>query len=238
MSILNLRTLEKMNHAGFTLVEVMVAAGVLSLIVLAAVQVQLMSIRSAQSTAASDELNSEISALVNLVNEIKQTPGLPNLNGCTNAFLGMPISPGNKLPIVSPSQKLLPPPTSLNLYKNYIKKPTVSPIAIYQNRAASTNPIIQVTAPAISNANAKFPAPPNNLWITNLYFKAWINKGSIPPPQSNPAWVSNLYLLHVDAQKTGLGSLSGGPTVYQKEILVTLWTDPTNTVVYCGGNPI
>ena len=52
---LNMRRIMRDSKSGFTLVEIMVTAGLISVIALAAAQMRIVSIRSSQSTAASDD---------------------------------------------------------------------------------------------------------------------------------------------------------------------------------------
>lgn len=229
------------NRNGFTLIEILVAATLLSVIILAAAQVHQMSLRAAKSSAAADEFNAVVSRLVVLVNSTSQRSGLPNQNPCTSAFLNMPIGPTG--PIISVAQTLLPPPAPVAAFKSFIYL-VPPPIGIFQNGAAGGIPIVQVGAPDVSSANPNYPPPKSNLWITDIRFTQTVDTNFISPPVLPPSstWVPNLYLLQVDAKKVSdvnptPDKIVGGETTFTKSILVTLWVS-ANKVVYCGGNPL
>jgi prepilin-type N-terminal cleavage/methylation domain-containing protein len=239
----------KLSDRGFTLVEICVALGLGSVLALILSEMSMLSARSTQSSNAADEFNSDVALLLNLINSSNFVQG--GTNGCTMAFQGLPLmplpAPNNTVSVPQLSPALpLPAPSPSSSFVAYISaSPLPSPVAIFTQPSASPNPlgaIVQVSVPSAQTANSSFPAPRNNLWVTNLYFNAVIDTNFIPPSgptsQSN-SWVSNLYQLHLDAQKVIAGqALLGGETTYSKDFLVLLWVGGTPLAVqYCGPNP-
>jgi type II secretory pathway pseudopilin PulG len=229
-----LRRREQKNCEGFTLIEICVALGLASLILVALADVNTLSSRATQASNAADEFNSDLSLLLTLVNATAPTSSPPAapMSGCTLAFQGMQIVGG--LPAVSTATIAWP-----STVPNFIAAMAVAPaaIAIYQNYSTSTGPIIQVGAPTFASANAFFPAPRNNLWITNIQFTSQVDSLTLAPPTDLAGAVANIYDLHIDAQKVSTGmTIFGGATTFSKDVLVTLWIIGT-AVVYCGGNP-
>jgi len=140
---------------GFTLVELCVSVGIVSVVILAWAEVNLISQRTAQSNAAADEFNSNINLLIGLVNTITQNPGVPNQNGCTSTFGGMSISGVTSLPIISSAQAALPPP---------------SPVAAFNVRQlgkggvnTTFNTVGDDIDPAKLGLSLKLPATPNGM---------------------------------------------------------------------------
>lgn len=218
------------SEAGFTLIEIAIAVGLISTLTLALVEMNTLSARAVQSSNTTDEFNEEVSLLISLLNS----------KGCTAAFTGMPIDTNSNLPVISPMASSLPSPSPLAAFTTFIANAN-APIGIYTQPSSSPSPtphgvVLQVTAPSAQTATAYFPPPLNHLWVTKLAFTQRVDNGFMTS-LNNPGWTANLYNLHLDAQKTSTGqTLLGGQTTFSKDFLVTLWV-ANNQVVYCGPTP-
>jgi len=234
MPIQDFRTLSRQ---GFTLVEICIAVGLVSILTLALVEVNLMSAMATQSSNAADEFNNEASLLLNLLNANGSMNGITN--GCTAAFYGMPLDASGN-PIISPVASDLPSPSPSTAFNAYIATATAA-IGIYTHPSSLPSPVpqglvIQVTAPSAQTATGFFPPPQNHLWVTRLAFTQNIDPDFMTS-YNHPGWFANLYNLHLDAQKISTGQkILGGETTYSKDFLVTLWV-LNGVVQYCGANP-
>lgn len=206
---------------GFTLVELCVALALTSVLGLALIDVSTLSSRATQSNNATDEFNTDASLLLTV---------LSSPAGCTSAFAGMAV--GANGPVISPT---VPPPSPLSAFLTYIA--TATPVAITTNylNPALSSIIIQVTAPSALTANASFPVPQNNLWITNIGFTSLVDTAV----SVSGTFTQNLYNLNLSAQKVSTGpySLLGGLTTYNVNFLVALWVNGAGTVDGCGTSP-
>jgi len=224
-------------HAGFTLLEICIALGLVSILSMALIEMNTLTSMSMQSNAATDEFNQEASLLLNLLDSTGSVTGITN--GCTATFRGMNIDGATGLPVISVAT--VPSPSPLAAFTTAMAVAT-APIAIYtQPTTIPNNPqgmILQVTSPSALTANAFFPPPKNHLWVTNLAFTQVVDTGFLTPPLDNPLWVANLYDLNLSAQKVSSNgqTILGGATAYVKDFLVTLWISG-GQVQYCGPNP-
>lgn len=224
-------------EAGFTLVEICVAMGLTGILAVALADISTFSNLTTQANNAIDEFNKDASLLFTIVSANVTDSGNTS-NGCTNVFLGMPIVGG--VPQISTSLPL-PAPSPLGTYISTINLPGEQPVALHtlaSNPASSI--IIQVGAPSTTAANASFPPPHNNLWITNIAFKSLVDAGIATGTVNGLASTENLYDLNISAQKVSTGhyNIMGGQTSYSKDFLVALWVgNASGTVNYCGPNP-
>jgi prepilin-type N-terminal cleavage/methylation domain-containing protein len=232
-------------EAGFTLVEISIAVGLVSILAMALISMNTLTSLSMQANAATDEFNQEASLLLTVLNSKGAVNG--SMNGCTAAFLGMPVVAG--VPVISTT--VVPSPSPLAAFTSAISTATQA-VALYTKPYPSTSPsppqglILQVTAPTVLTANAFFPPPINHLWVTSLTFNTpALATGVLTPPLKytvNPVYQANLYQLHLSAQKVSSNGLNilGGQTIFSKDFLVTLWVNMSATpptVVYCGDTP-
>lgn len=230
--------LAKDSSAGFTLVEICIALGMVSILMMALMEMNTLTALSMQSNGATDEFNQEAGALLTMLNSNGTVAGANN--GCTTTFKGMSV-PGppwtTALPVIT-AQPITWPDSVTNFITNITA--ATAPTALYTD-LAHTNIFIQVTAPSAANANGLiFPPPKNHLWVTKLAFTGVVDTNVAPPPALHLNWIANLYILQLQAQKVSSAGqkILGGETTYSKDFLVTLWVDPgTNQVVYCGPNP-
>jgi prepilin-type N-terminal cleavage/methylation domain-containing protein len=226
-----------LNNNGFTLIELMVSVGLMSVVVLAMADMMNMSARSSQSSAAADQFTSQMSLLVNLMNATTQAD-MNYASGCTNAF----VNGAAAFPFTVFNASNLP--TAGKIISQQFNP-------IYQHYNDPTTPLfLQMTSGSTASAgpNPTFPPPINNLQIMSIAFTRlvdWNFAGADPTkPGETPSTTApflpptvGLFNLEVKAQKVGtqmMPILTGGNTQYTKDILVTLWLDSSYNVTRCG----
>jgi prepilin-type N-terminal cleavage/methylation domain-containing protein len=224
-----------LNNKGFTLIELMVSVGLMSVVVLAMADMMNMSARSAQSSAAADQFTTDMSLLVNLMNATTQAND--NIaSGCTNAFVNQTTGVGFPFGAITPAAGQVISVPFIQIYQQYLKPATPLFLQITSGSTASAGP------------NPTAPPPTNNLQIQSIAFTQivdWNFAGADPTklgetPSTTAPFLPptvGLFNLEVKAQKVGtqmMPILSGGNTQYTKDILVTLWLDSNYNVTRCG----
>lgn len=183
-----------------TLIEVTVAMGLASILILALTEMTFFSARAGKSEDSVSELNRTVSLLVTAINS--QHPYNGNYNdpaysqsgGCNQIFYQMPF----------------PPTSPTALYTNYANVLAGKP----------TQTLIQIT-PGVQGPQQDANAI-NHLKIQNVT----LNMVEGPINSRPDGSLAYLYYLEITAQKTNIaGSVQvGGNSQYVKDIYVELWT--------------
>jgi prepilin-type N-terminal cleavage/methylation domain-containing protein len=194
----------KSNQTGFTLVELMVAVGLVGILGLAMGEVSILSAKNSQAAAVEAEFNNDIGLLLGVVNATTSSNG--NSSGCSNAFTSMNV---NLAAISQASQPI-------------VNSAGSNEIDVYY-KGTNLNPVMKV-----SPANGPYI---NYLNIQSITFTQIVDQGFITPTGSYIG--STIYMLNLEVQATQVAGTSngagaiGGLKTFKKDILIPLWIKGT-----------